>query len=212
MEPTAPVALEPGEALKRSEWLFVKGVVGLEHLPPADRPEVAFAGRSNVGKSSLINAMTGRKSLARASNTPGRTQELNFFTTATGNFYLVDMPGYGYAEAPKAKVEAWIKMIKAYLRGRVPLKRVYVLIDSRHGLMAADLETLDLLDECAVPYQGVLTKTDKLKPGELEKVTAKTAKLLSKRPAAFPVLLATSAETGDGVEALRTSIADVIVT
>jgi GTP-binding protein len=210
--PAVPVAAIPldGERLKISQWEFVKGVVGLDFLPDPDRPEIAFAGRSNVGKSSLLNALTGRKALARASNTPGRTQELNFFTTSKGELYLVDMPGYGYAEAPKAKVEAWTQLIRDYFRGRVPLKRVYVLIDSRHGLKTADYAMLDLLDDCAVQYQGVLTKTDKLRGDALAGVYADTLAILSRRPAAFPILLATSAEKGDGLPELRDSIAEAI--
>ena len=196
-----------GEALFRRSWVFVKGVVALEHLPPMDKPEIAFAGRSNVGKSSLINALTGHGKLARTSNTPGRTQELNYFSDAAGTFYLVDMPGYGYAEAPKAKVDAWTRLIKDYLRGRASLRRVFVLIDSRHGIKTADNEILDLLDETAVSYQAVLTKTDKPPARDLDQVRSQTAAKLSKRPAAFPVLLETSSAEGGGLPELRATIA-----
>ena len=200
-------AIARGDALFRRQWLFSKGVVALEHLPPMKVPEIAFAGRSNVGKSSLINALTNNGKLARTSNTPGRTQELNYFTDAEGTFYIVDMPGYGYAEAPKAKVKAWTRLIKDYLRGRTSLRRVFVLIDARHGIKTADEEILDLLDETAVSYQAVLTKTDKPTPTDLAAVRQAVAAKLAKRPAAFPVLLETSSSTGDGLPELRATIA-----
>jgi GTP-binding protein len=204
-------ALEAGERFAaRANWAFVKGVVGIEFLPPADRIELAFAGRSNVGKSSLINAFAGRRALARASNTPGRTQELNYFTTAASDAYLVDMPGYGYAEAPKAKVEAWTKLIRSFLRGRQALRRVFVLIDSRHGLKPSDEETFDLLDEAAVTYQAVLTKIDKIKPAEVDSVLARTRDGIARRRAAFPLVLITSAETGAGIPELRATVAQIV--
>ena len=206
----SPDELALGQALFRRAWVFEKGVVALEHLPPMDRPEIAFAGRSNVGKSSLINALTGHGKLARTSNTPGRTQELNYFTDAGGKVFLVDMPGYGYAEAPKAKVEAWTQLIKDFLRGRTTLRRVFVLIDSRHGIKTTDGEILDLLDETAVSYQVVLTKTDKPSRPDLDKVRADTAASLGKRPAAFPIMLETSAEHGTGIDELRATIAGCI--
>ena len=199
--------LKRGEQLFRCTFTFVKGVVALEHLPPMDAPEIAFAGRSNVGKSSLINALTGHGKLARTSNTPGRTQELNYFSHAEKAFYIVDMPGYGYAEAPKAKVEAWTLLIKDYLRGRRTLKRVFVLIDSRHGIKSTDDEILNLLDESAVSYQIVLTKADKPNASEMAKVREATAALIAKRPAAFPLLLETSSVAGDGLPELRAAIA-----
>jgi len=203
----SPAQIAAGDALFRCNWQFVKGVVGLEHLPPMDAAEIAFAGRSNVGKSSLINALTNNGKLARTSNTPGRTQELNYFSSSNRAFYIVDMPGYGYAEAPKAKVAAWTRLIKDYLRGRTSLRRVFVLIDSRHGIKPVDDDILDLLDETAVSYQAVLTKTDKLTKAELEAVRAGTAARLSKRPAAFPVLLETSSNAGAGLAELRATIA-----
>jgi len=199
--------LARGETLFRRHWQFTKGVVGLDQLPPMDVPEIAFAGRSNVGKSSLINALTNHGKLARTSNTPGRTQELNYFTDAARTFCIVDMPGYGYAEAPKAKVAAWTRLIKDYLRGRTSLRRVFVLIDARHGIKTVDDDILDLLDETAVSYQVVLTKSDKPSPAELASVRASTATKLSKRPAAFPVLLETSSSEGAGLPELRATIA-----
>ena len=202
--------LARGEALFRRAWVFEKGVVALEHLPPMDKPEIAFAGRSNVGKSSLINALTSHGKLARTSNTPGRTQELNYFRDAASTFYLVDMPGYGYAEAPKAKVDAWTRLIKDYLRGRTSLRRVFVLIDSRHGIKTVDNEILDLLDETAVSYQVVLTKTDKPSAADLDKVRADTIAKLARRPAAFPLLLETSSSAGGGIPDLRATIAGCI--
>jgi len=193
------------------EWQFVRGVPSLEFLPPSDRSEIAFAGRSNVGKSSLINALTNRRSLARTSNTPGRTQELNFFQPANTLFYLVDMPGYGYAKAPKAKVEAWTRLIRDYLRGRPTLRRVYILVDSRHGLKDVDGLILNLLDEAAVPYQLVLTKIDKLKLGAAEQALQLAQKAVSRRAAAFPVAIATSSEKKQGLEELQSSILSAIV-
>ncbi|MDX2266327.1 MAG: ribosome biogenesis GTP-binding protein YihA/YsxC [Hyphomicrobiales bacterium] len=186
---------------------FVKGVVAVEGLPESDKPEVAFAGRSNVGKSSLINALVGRSGLARTSNTPGRTQEINFFDLG-GRLHLVDLPGYGYAEAPKKRVKAWNDLIRNYLRGRVQLRRVYLLIDSRHGVKPIDMEIMTLLDDSAVSYQAVLTKIDKLKPSEIEPAKAALAAKLAKRPAAYPTQMATSAAKGIGFEALREAIAE----
>ncbi len=202
--------LETGRLFFARPWNFLRSVPSIETLPPIGETEIAFAGRSNVGKSSLINALTGRSGLARTSNTPGRTQELNFFSSGAG-VVVVDMPGYGYAEAPKQIVEAWNRLIRDYLRGRVTLRRVYVLIDARHGLKANDLETLDLLDGSAVSYQIVLTKADKLKPGGIERVIEETALATKRRPAAHPVILATSSETGLGMDRLRAEIAALAV-
>lgn len=198
------------ERLFAKPWAFVRGVPSLEFLTPADRPEIAFAGRSNVGKSSLINAIANRRGLARTSNTPGRTQELNFFTVGDGAFYFVDMPGYGFARAPKAKVEAWTELIKAYLRGRSTLRRVFVLVDARHGLKDVDRQILELLDEAAVIYQIVLTKIDKLKLGQLEQVKHDVESAIAQHPAAFPVVLATSSEKRIGLEELKASIVEAI--
>lgn len=198
------------ERLFARPWEFVRGVPSLEFLPPADRPEIAFAGRSNVGKSSLINALTNRRNLARTSNTPGRTQELNFFQLDGGPFYFVDMPGYGFAKAPKAKVEAWTGLIKDYLRGRATLRRVYVLVDSRHGLKDTDEPILDLLDEAAVPYQMVLTKIDKIKQGALAGVRENVETAIAGHAAAFPAVLETSAEKRIGLGELRASIAAAV--
>jgi GTP-binding protein len=177
-------------------------------MPPADRTEVCFAGRSNVGKSTLINALTGRKALARASNTPGRTQEINFFTMADSH-YLVDLPGYGFAEAPKPVVEKWQRLLKAYLSGRPTLRRVFVLIDARHGAKAVDEEIMALLDASAVTFQAVLTKTDKVKGSDLDAALARTRAVLAKHPAAFPELVLTSSEKGEGIPTLRSIIADI---
>ena len=184
---------------------FVKGVVALDGLPPADRIEVCFAGRSNVGKSSLINALTGRKSLARASNTPGRTQEINYFDLG-GRLYLVDLPGYGYAEAPRAVVAQWQALLRAYLSGRPTLRRAFVLIDARHGVKPVDAEIMALLDTAAVSYQAVLTKADKPRGGALATVIADVEAALKKRPAAHPEVLVTSSETGAGLAELRAAI------
>lgn len=178
------------------------GVVKLDTLPPPDVPEIAFAGRSNVGKSSLINALTGRKNLARASNAPGRTRELNFFDLG-GRLRVVDLPGYGFAKAPKEVVDRWTALTKNYLRGRVNLKRVILLIDSRHGIKATDEGIMKALDEAAVVYQVTLTKTDKLKKGELDRRLAETAERIRRRPAAYPVVAATSSDKGWGLPELR---------
>jgi GTP-binding protein len=175
-------------------------------MPPADRIEVCFAGRSNVGKSSLINALTGRKSLARASNTPGRTQEINYFALGDAR-YMVDLPGYGYAEAPVAIVAKWQALLKSYLSGRQTLRRAFVLIDSRHGVKAVDQEIMDLLDRSAVTFQAVMTKADKISKAELEKNIDQTRQALSKHPAAFPEIIVTSSEKGLGIETLRATIA-----
>src|SRR6056297_105808 len=185
---------------------FLKGVVAMSGLPAADRLEVCFAGRSNVGKSTLINALTGRKALARASNTPGRTQEINFFTLGESH-YLVDLPGYGYANAPLAKVEAWQRLLKQYLSGRPNLRRAFVLIDARHGIKDVDEEIMSLLDSSAVTFQCVLTKVDKLKAGERDKVLDQVRGKLAKHPAAFPELIVTSSEKGEGIATLRAVIA-----
>jgi GTP-binding protein len=185
---------------------FLMGAAKIEQLPASDLPEVAFAGRSNVGKSSLINALVGQKRLARASNEPGRTREVNFFVLDE-RVRLVDLPGYGWAKASKATVKTFQNLGRDYLRGRPNLKRVYLLIDARHGLKAVDTEALDALDLSAVSYQIVLTKADKLKPHEVEAVVERTLKGVSKRPAAFPRVLATSSEKGSGIPELRAEIA-----
>ena len=200
--------LRRGEALFKAPSTFVKGVVRVADLPKAGRSEVAFAGRSNVGKSSLINVLTGQKSLARVSVTPGRTRELNFFTLGKDDdFYLVDMPGYGYARASKAEVKGWTRLIQDYLKGRRELKRVFLLIDARHGLKDSDREIMTLMDEAAVSYLGVLTKADKPKASELAAIESKVGTELAKRPAAYPQLIATSARTGAGIPELRAAIA-----
>ncbi|HVI29607.1 ribosome biogenesis GTP-binding protein YihA/YsxC [Hansschlegelia sp.] len=200
---------EIGRKLFAGRCDFVMGAAKLAQLPEMDRPEIAFAGRSNVGKSSLVNALTGRKTLAKTSNTPGRTQQLNYFDLG-GRAYMVDMPGYGYAQAPVDQVRAWTALVKSYLRGRASLGRVFVLIDSRHGLKEVDREALDLLDQAATSYQIVLTKLDQLKPPEREERIAQTAAALARRPAAFPVVLATSSREGIGLEELRAAIARLI--
>ena len=188
---------------------FLKGVVAMDGLPLDSRIEVCFAGRSNVGKSSLINALTGRKGLARASNTPGRTQEINFFTLGDTR-YLVDLPGYGYANAPLSVVEKWQKLLKAYLAGRAGLRRAFVLIDSRHGIKAADQEIFNLLDRAAVPFQIVLTKIDKIKVHQQEKTLQQVRSIAAKHPAAFPELVLTSAAKVEGIDVLRAIIADIV--
>ncbi|HEX6741477.1 MAG TPA: ribosome biogenesis GTP-binding protein YihA/YsxC [Sphingomicrobium sp.] len=186
---------------------FLKSAPDLKFLPDPDVPEIAFAGRSNVGKSSLLNALTNRKSLARTSNTPGRTQELNLFDVGRPlRLRLVDMPGYGFAEAPKDLVKRWRRLVNDYLRGRALLKRALVLIDSRHGLKDVDREVMDMLDGAAVSYHLVLTKADKVKPTELAKTFAATSAEAAKRPAAHPTVFTTSSETGSGIAELRTAI------
>lgn len=201
-------AREAGRKLFAGEVDFLKGVVAMSGLPPADRPEVCFAGRSNVGKSSLINALTGRKALARASNTPGRTQEINYFSLGESR-YLVDLPGYGFAKAPLAKVESWQRLLKAYLAGRPTLRRAFVLIDARHGVKEVDAEILNLLDSSAVTFQCVLTKADKVKAAERQNVLDQVRGALSKHPAAFPEIVLTSSEKGDGIDTLRAIVAGI---
>jgi GTP-binding protein len=200
---------ETGRLLFAGPIDFVKGAVAMDGLPPADRPEICFAGRSNVGKSSLINALTGRKNLARASNTPGRTQEINYFTAADSR-YLVDLPGYGYAEAPKPVVEKWQRLLKAYLAGRPTLRRAFVLIDTRHGIKDVDAEILTLLDRSAVAFQVVLTKADKVKAVDRDAIFAQVRAALQRHPAAFPEIVMTSSEKGDGIETLRAIIATLV--
>ena len=200
------LAAERGRKLFAGESAFVKGVVAMSGLPAPDRLEVCFAGRSNVGKSSLINALTGSKALARASNTPGRTQEINFFTQGP-DLYLVDLPGYGYANAPLKVVEKWQKLLKQYLSGRQTLRRAFVLIDARHGIKPVDDEIMQLLDSSAVTFQCVLTKADKVKAAALDKVLAQVRAGLAKHPAAYPEIVLTSSEKGDGIATLRSIIA-----
>ncbi|WP_299407752.1 ribosome biogenesis GTP-binding protein YihA/YsxC [uncultured Roseobacter sp.] len=201
-----PQITETGRLLFAGETEFVKGVVAMSGLPEPDRLEVCFAGRSNVGKSSLINALTGRKGLARASNTPGRTQEINFFTAGEAH-YLVDLPGYGFANAPIPVVEKWQRLLKQYLSGRQTLRRAFVLIDARHGVKKVDEEILSLLDSAAVTFQVVLTKADKVKEAERAKVLDQVRGALLKHPAAFPEIVVTSSEKGWGIPTLRSIIA-----
>ena len=213
-----PVLSAAARGLFNHPWVFIRGVPSLKFLPPEGPAEIAFAGRSNVGKSSLINALVGKKGLARTSNTPGRTQELNYFVPdgysgEKGDLppmALVDMPGYGYAQAPKEQVDAWTKLVFDYLKGRVTLKRVYVLIDSRHGIKKNDEDVLALLDKAAVSYQIVLTKLDKIKAAGVPRLLAETAEKIKKRPAAFPQILATSSEKAEGLDELRNAIALVV--
>ena len=197
--------LEAARVLFAREVKFMMGAVAIAGLPPADLPEVAFAGRSNVGKSTLINAIAGRLHLARASNSPGRTREVNFFV-ADEKLRLVDLPGYGFARASRGDAKKFQNLGRDYLRGRPNLKRAYLLIDARHGLKDVDKEALDAFDLAAVSYQIVLTKADKLKPSEIEAITTKTLVAIAKRPAAFPRVLATSAEKGWGIPELRAEI------
>lgn len=186
------------------------GAVSLEQLPEPDRIEIAFAGRSNVGKSSLINALTRQNNIARASGEPGRTRELNFFDIEGSGLRVVDLPGYGYAKAPKDVVEKWTRLTRNFLRGRVNLKRVYLLIDSRHGLKPVDEKIMDVFDEAAVSYQIVLTKADKIKPPAVKRVSEETLAAIAKRPAAFPRMVATSSAKGDGIDLLRAEIAALL--
>lgn len=203
------ITTEKGRKLFAGDSEFVKGVVAMSGLPDPDRVEVCFAGRSNVGKSSLINALTGRKGLARASNTPGRTQEINFFTQGP-ELYLVDLPGYGYANAPLKVVEKWQRLLKQYLSGRQTLRRAFVLIDSRHGVKEVDDEIMKLLDTSAVTFQCVMTKADKVKDKDRTKVMDQVRKALSKHPAAYPEIILTSSEKGGGITTLRSTIHGLI--
>ena len=205
----APEAIEAGRLLFARETSFVIGCARLDQLPEGDRLEICFAGRSNVGKSSLINAVTGRKALARASNTPGRTQQLNFFDV-DGRLYLVDLPGYGYAEAPKSVVDTWQRLLQSYLRGRTALRRVFVLVDGRHGPKKVDHEYMTLLGQSAISFQVVLTKADKPKASGLVAAIEATQAELAQHPAAYPEILVTSSETGRGVPELRAAIAGLL--
>lgn len=208
----AAARIEAGRRLFAGRIDFLKSAPALQFLPAPDAPEVAFAGRSNVGKSSLLNALAGRKALARTSVTPGRTQELNFFDVgAPLTFRLVDMPGYGFAKAPKDMVKKWRFLVNDYLRGRQVLKRALVLIDSRHGIKDVDREVLEMLDKAAVGYRLVLTKADKVKATDLAAVTQATADEARKHPAAHPEIIATSSELGMGIPELRAAVLDAIV-
>ena len=210
---TFTLAPEPDDAAREAGRLlfagpvdFVKGVTAMAGLPPADRVEVCFAGRSNVGKLRLIKALTNRKNLARASNTPGRTQEINYFALGDSR-YMVDLPGYGYAEAPVAIVAKWQALLKSYLAGRQTLRRAFVLIDMRHGIKAVDEEILGLLDKSAVTFQTVITKADKVNRETRDETIAQVKAALAKHPAAYPEIVVTSSEKGEGIEALRAVIA-----
>ena len=202
--------IEAGRLLFARPFAFIKGCVRIDDLPPADRMEIAFAGRSNVGKSSLINALVGRTALARTSNTPGRTQEINIFEAQDAPLRIVDMPGYGFAQAPKDKVAQWTRLIHAYLTGRPNLRRVYVLVDGRHGPKANDLTVMNELDKAAVSYQIVLTKADKMLARDLGQVIAATRAAIAKRPAAHPELIVTSSQKGTGMQDLRAEIARLL--
>jgi len=206
-------ALEKGRLLFARGWEFLLGVPSMKFMPPEGPLEIAFAGRSNVGKSSLINALVNQKGLARTSNTPGRTQELNYFIPKDSGDVpeqaIVDMPGYGYAKAPKAQVDAWTRLVFSYLRGRTTLQRVFVLIDARHGIKKNDEDVFQMLDKAAVSYQVVLTKSDKIKSSALEKLQVDTLERLAKHPASYPEVLVTSSEKSEGIAELRAVIASV---
>ena len=210
LEKFSPVEIETGRKLFAQEATFMLGVVKLDDLPDEGPVEVAFAGRSNVGKSTLLNALTNQSGLARASNTPGRTREINYFDLH-GAIRLVDLPGYGYAKVSRKESDAWNRLTRDFLRGRTTLRRVCTLIDARHGLKASDTEIMDMLDEAAVNYQIVLTKVDKIKPTALAALIAKTADAIRKRPAAHPVVRATSSEKGEGIAELRAELAALAV-
>jgi GTP-binding protein len=209
MDDFSKAEIDAGRQLFAGDWAFRSAAPSLDSLPPMAGPEIAFAGRSNVGKSSLINALTGRKALARTSNTPGRTQELIFFGGAS-RLVLVDMPGYGYAATAKAKVAAWTRLIHDYLRGRATLARVYVLIDARHGLKDTDDSILDTLGKAAVSHEIVLTKCDQIGEAELAERTEAVKAAMRKRPAAFPDVIATSSHTSDGIDRLRAAVARLL--
>ena len=199
-------ALETGRKLCMGPVEFVLGAASLTQLPDSSRPEIAFAGRSNVGKSSLINALLNRKGLARASAEPGKTRELNYFDLGEGKMWLVDLPGFGYAKVSREQQKKWVQVTKRYLRGRVNLRRVFLLVDSRRGFMDTDLETMEMLDTAAVTYQIVLTKSDKIKASELEARRAKIEAAVKKHPAAHPIPRVTSSEKGYGLPELRAEI------
>lgn len=201
--------LEAGRLMFARPWDFLTSVTDMSNLPDAAGTEIAFAGRSNVGKSSLINALTGRKGLARTSSTPGRTQMLNFFVAPDTPLTIVDMPGYGYAQAPKDLVDAWTNLVFSYLRGRPNLRRVILLVDSRHGIKKNDLEAMALLDRAAVVYQVVLTKSDKIKPPQLARLVSETEAALAKRVAAHPLIVATSSEKNRGIDELRAELCNL---
>lgn len=200
--------IEAGRVLFARPIEFMLSVVRMETLPPPDMPEICFAGRSNVGKSSLINALTNRKDLARASNTPGRTRELNYFNL-DDRIHIVDLPGYGYARAPKTEIAIWTKLTREFLRGRAPLRRIFLLVDSRHGLKDSDLEIMSMLDVVAVTYQIVLTKIDKIKAPDVAKVLEKSQAAIARRPAAFPVIITTSSVKKTGLDMLKAEIASL---
>jgi GTP-binding protein len=203
-------SIEKGRLLFARDVTFMLSAVSLDTLPSARLPEICFAGRSNVGKSSLINALTNRKGLARASNTPGRTRELNYFNVDE-KLFMVDLPGYGYAKASKSDIARWTKLTRAFLFGRASLRRVFLLIDSRHGSKESDIELMNMLDETAVTYQIVLTKIDKIKKDEIDKVHIKTTALIAKRPAAYPNIILTSSEKKSGLDELRSTIANIAI-